>query len=88
MAKPAYRAGRDQAATSENVELLTGQRGDKLDKAVTFRELNALGLATLRPGAGGIYVPGKNPDLFPVGVYDKPHAPVNVQASGAFHTVS
>ncbi|WP_434430327.1 phage tail tip fiber protein [Aeromonas veronii] len=87
MAKPAYRAGRDQAATSENVELLTGQRGDKLDKAVTFRELNALGLATLRPGAGGIYVPGKNPDLFPVGVYDKPHAPVNVQASGAFHTV-
>lgn len=87
MAKPAYRAGRDQAATSENVELLTGQRGDKLDKAVTFRELNALGLATLRPGAGGIYVPGKNPDLFPTGVYDKPHAPVNAQASGAFHTV-
>ncbi|BBU05340.1 MULTISPECIES: phage tail tip fiber protein [Aeromonas] len=87
MAKPAYRAGRDQAATSENVELLTGQRGDKLDKAVTFRELNALGLATLRPGAGGIYVPGKNPDLFPTGVYDKPHAPVNVQASGAFHAV-
>ena len=87
MAKPAYRAGRDQAATSENVELLTGQRGDKLDKAVTFRELSALGLATLRPGAGGVYVPGKNPDLFPTGVYDKPHAPVNVQASGAFHTV-
>ncbi|HEA3088968.1 TPA: DUF1983 domain-containing protein [Aeromonas salmonicida] len=87
MAKPAYRAGRDQAATFENVELLTGQRGDKLDKAVTFRELNALGLATLRPGAGGIYVPGKNPDLFPVGIYDKPHAPVNVLASGAFHTV-
>ncbi|HHP5403279.1 TPA: phage tail tip fiber protein [Aeromonas veronii] len=87
MVKPAYRAGRDQAATSENVELLTGQRGDKLDKAVTFRELSALGLATLRPGAGGIYVPGKNPDLFPTGVYDKPHAPVNVQASGAFHTV-
>lgn len=87
MAKPAYRAGRDQAATSENVELLTGQRGNKLDKAVTFRELNALGLATLRPGTGGIYVPGKNPDLFPTGVYDKPHAPINVQASGAFHTV-
>ncbi|MFM5744383.1 DUF1983 domain-containing protein [Aeromonas veronii] len=87
MTKPAYRAGRDQAATSENVELLTGQRGNKLDKAVTFRELNALGLAALRPGAGGIYVPGKNPDLFPTGVYDKPHAPVNVQASGAFHTV-
>ena len=87
MAKAAYRAGRDQAATAENVELLTGQRGNKLDKAVTLRELTALGLATLRPGAGGSFTPGKNPDLFPTGTYDKPHAPVNVQANGAFHTV-
>ncbi|MCJ7928947.1 hypothetical protein, partial [Aeromonas sp. LsrichE-8G] len=85
--KPAYRAGRDQAATVENVELLTGQRGDHLDKAVTFRELSALGLSTLRPGAGGVYVPGKNPDLFPVGQMEYPHAPVNVIANGAFHTV-
>ncbi|MFL9594402.1 hypothetical protein ACKC5O_20905, partial [Aeromonas schubertii] len=66
---------------------LTGQRGNKLDKAVTLRELTALGLATLRPGAGGSFTPGKNPDLFPTGTYDKPHAPVNVQANGAFHTV-
>ncbi|QHC08895.1 DUF1983 domain-containing protein [Aeromonas veronii] len=87
MTKAAYRAGRDQAATAENVELLTGQRGNKLDKAVTLRELTALGLATLRPGAGGSFTPGKNPDLFPTGTYDKPHAPVNVQANGAFHTV-
>lgn len=85
--KPAYRAGRDQAATAENVELLTGQRGDCLDKAVTFRELEALGLSTLRPGAGGVYVPGKNPDLFPSGQMEFPHAPVNVIANGAFHTV-
>ncbi|MGU5782659.1 phage tail tip fiber protein [Aeromonas caviae] len=85
--KPAYRAGRDQAATVENVELLTGQRGDRLDKAVTFRELTALGLSTLRPGPGGIYVPGKNPDLFPPGQMEFPHAPVNVIANGAFHTV-
>ncbi|QXB98607.1 DUF1983 domain-containing protein [Aeromonas sp. FDAARGOS 1418] len=85
--KPAYRAGRDQAATAENVELLTGQRGDRLDKAVTFRELAALGLSTLRPGAGGVYVPGKNPDLFPPGQMEFPHAPVNVIANGAFHTV-
>ena len=85
--KPAYRAGRDQAATVENVELLTGQRGDRLDKAVTFRELAALGLSTLRPGAGGVHVPGKNPDLFPPGQMEFPHAPVNVIANGAFHTV-
>ncbi|WP_270835499.1 phage tail tip fiber protein [Aeromonas sp. QDB30] len=85
--KPAYRAGRDQAATAENVELLTGQRGDRLDKAVTFRELEALGLSTLHPGAGGVYVPGKNPELFPPGQMEFPHAPVNVIANGAFHTV-
>ena len=85
--KPAYRAGRDQAATAENVELLTGQRGDRLDKAVTFRELTALGLSTLRPAPGGVYVPGKNPDLFPPGQMEFPHAPVNVIANGAFHTV-
>jgi hypothetical protein len=85
--KPAYRAGRDQAATAENVELLTGQRGDRLDKAVTFRELAALGLSTLRSGAGGVYVPGKNPDLFPPGQMEFPHAPVNVIANGAFHPV-
>ncbi|WP_324044729.1 phage tail tip fiber protein [Aeromonas caviae] len=85
--KPAYRAGRDQAATSENVELLTGQRGDRLDKAVTYRELAALGLSTLRQGAGGVFVPGKNPDLFPPGQMEFPHAPVNVIANGAFHTV-
>ena len=84
--KPAYRAGRDQAATAENVELLTGQRGDRLDKAVTFRELAALGLSTLRPGAGGVHVPGKNPDLFPPGQMEFPHAPVNVIANG-FATV-
>ncbi|MDX7785982.1 phage tail tip fiber protein [Aeromonas caviae] len=85
--KPAYRAGRDQAATSENVELLTGQRGDRLDKAVTYRELAALGLSTLRQGAGGVFVPGKNPELFPPGQMAFPHAPVNVIANGAFHTV-
>lgn len=85
--KPAYRAGRDQAATSENVELLTGQRGDRLDKAVTYRELAALGLSTLRQGAGGVFVQGKNPELFPPGQMEFPHAPVNVIANGAFHTV-
>ncbi|WP_148610663.1 phage tail tip fiber protein [Aeromonas sobria] len=85
--KPSYRAGRDQAATAENVELLTGQRGDRLDKAVTFRELAALGLSTLRPGAGGVYVPSKNPDLFLPGQMEFPHAPVNVIANGAFHSV-
>ena len=59
MAKAAYRAGRDQAATAENVELLTGAARQWLDKAIALRELTALGLATLRPGAGGRSLPAR-----------------------------
>lgn len=89
MAKPAWRAGRDAAATAENVELLTGQRGDRLDKAVTFRELSALGLANLRKSGSGVFHPTPNPDLGGSNLegVETPHAPVNVTADGAFHTV-
>lgn len=89
MAKPAWRAGRDAAATAENVELLTGQRGDRLDKAVTFRELSALGLANLRKSGSGVFHPIPNPDLGGNNLegVETPHAPVNVTADGAFHTV-
>ena len=89
MAKPAWRAGRDAAATAENVELLTGQRGDRLDKAVTFRELSALGLANLRKSGSGVFHPIPNPDLGGSNLegVETPHAPVNVTADGAFHTV-
>ncbi|WFO12722.1 hypothetical protein MAY82_17335 [Edwardsiella ictaluri] len=58
-----FRAGRSLDALYENVELMTGQRGDGQDKAITARDLVALGLARplrgqggelhLRPGLGG-----------------------------------
>ena len=54
--KPAFRAGRDTATLSENIELLTGQRGDLLDKAITRRELAAIGLANLRRLNNNSYV--------------------------------
>ncbi|EKN6297775.1 phage tail protein, partial [Yersinia enterocolitica] len=47
-----FRAGRDAAALSENIEVLTGQRGDGRHRAVTYAELADLDLAKLRAGAG------------------------------------
>ncbi|WP_392440407.1 hypothetical protein AABD61_08610 [Edwardsiella piscicida] len=49
----AFRAGRSLDSLYENVELMTGQRGDGQDKAITARELVALGLARPLRGQGG-----------------------------------
>lgn len=86
--KSNFRAGRNQDALSENVELLTGQRGDGLDRAITLRELNNLGLAGLSR-IGGIYTskPGITTGTSQVGVVDFPSKPLNVAASGAFNTI-
>lgn len=86
--KPAFRAGRDTATLSENIELLTGQRGDLLDKAITRRELAAIGLANLRRLNNNSYVV----EIPQVGVgtddsIERPVAPQNVEANGAFHAV-
>lgn len=86
--KSSFRAGRDNAALSENVELLTGQRGDGLDRAITLRELNRLGLATLSR-IGGIYTSknGTVPGSATPGVVDFPGKPLNVLVNGAFNTI-
>lgn len=86
--KSSFRAGRDNAALSENVELLTGQRGDGLDRAITLRELNRLGLATLSR-IGGIYTSknGTVPGSATPGVVDFPGKPANVLVNGAFNTI-
>lgn len=89
--KPAFRAGRDTASLAENMELLTGQRGDQLDRAITRRELAAIGLAGLRKLGGG-YVMEPLPPL-PDGdggedsAVETPSRPRNVEANGAFHSV-
>ena len=91
MSKATFRANADSKAVAENMQILTGQKGDKLDKALTYREAAAIGLLKLRRSGSGAVIP-ENPtpsDRDPVwqGV-EKPHAPVNVAADGAFHTVT
>lgn len=88
--KPGFRGGRDPGALTENVELLTGQRGSGLDRAITLRDLADLGLARLRrfgQGAAGGVKPELNPDLIPGGDAQRPGKPQNLMASGAFHNI-
>ncbi|MGL5266750.1 MAG: phage tail tip fiber protein, partial [Plesiomonas shigelloides] len=91
MSKATFRANADSKAVAENMQILTGQKGDKLDKALTYREAAAIGLLKLRRSGSGAIIPENPtpPERDPVwqGV-EKPHAPVNVTADGAFHTVT
>lgn len=91
MSKATFRASADSKAVAENMQILTGQKGDKLDKALTYREAAAIGILKLRRSGSGAVIPENPtpPEWDPVwqGV-EKPHAPVNVTADGAFHTVT
>lgn len=91
MSKATFRASADSKAVAENMQILTGQKGDKLDKALTYREAAAIGILKLRRSGSGAVIPENPtpPERDPVwqGV-EKPHAPVNVTADGAFHTVT
>lgn len=83
----AFTSGRDLPSVAENVELLTGQRGNQLDKAVTYRDLESLGVATLSR-IGSNYKATANPALSSSpGVVDFPTKPKNVIANGAFNTI-
>lgn len=85
----AYTSGRDLGSVSENVELLTGQRGDRLDKAVTYRELQSLGLATLARVGKSYQARAADSASDPVSsnVIDSPGQPRDVEASGAFNII-
>ncbi|MEG0176038.1 MAG: hypothetical protein RR721_20975, partial [Aeromonas sp.] len=90
MSKNTFRASSTQQGLTENMQILTGQKGDRLDKALTLREAASLGMLNLRRTAGGAVVPelppANNVDPEWSGV-QPPHAPVNVSVSGAFHTI-
>ncbi|MFC5707628.1 phage tail tip fiber protein [Aeromonas eucrenophila] len=90
MSKNTFRASSTQQGLTENMQILTGQKGDRLDKALTLREAASLGMLNLRRTAGGAVVPelppANNIDPEWSGV-QPPHAPVNVSVSGAFHTI-
>lgn len=76
-------------AIYENLEILNGARGKGLDKAVLVRDLVDLGLATVRKGVTGSYVPSKpNPDGgADGGIVEPPEVPRGVMASGGFSTI-
>ncbi|MFM4747206.1 hypothetical protein ACEUDE_05685 [Aeromonas veronii] len=73
------------------MQILTGQKGDRLDKALTLREAAELGMVNLRRNGSGQIVPELPPDK-PTdpewsGV-QQPVAPTGVTADGAFHTIT
>ncbi|MDF2414486.1 hypothetical protein [Aeromonas sp. 1HA1] len=91
MSKSPFRASGTQQGLTENMQILTGQKGDRLDKALTLREAAALGMVNLRRNSSGAVVPELPPDK-PTdpewsGV-QPPVAPTHVTADGAFHTIT
>lgn len=91
MSKPTFRASNTQLGLTENMQILTGQKGDRLDKALTLREAAALGMVNLRRNGSGQIFPELPPDK-PTdpewsGV-QQPVAPTGVTADGAFHTIT
>ncbi|MFQ1834179.1 hypothetical protein ACK36Q_09050 [Aeromonas veronii] len=73
------------------MQILTGQKGDRLDKALTLREAASLGMVSLRRNGSGQIVPelppAKPTDPEWSGV-QQPVAPTGVTADGAFHTIT
>lgn len=86
-----FRASNTQQGLTENMQILTGQKGDRLDKALTLREAAELGIVNLRRNGSGQIVPEIPPensgDPEWSGV-QQPVAPTGVTADGAFHTIT
>ena len=78
-------------SVSENLDVLTGRRGDIIDRAVTFRDLLDTGVLTLVKGlgtgstTGGVSV--TNPNTVPEGPAQLPTRPLNFTASGGFGVI-
>ncbi|HHQ4925358.1 TPA: hypothetical protein ACSP33_003029, partial [Aeromonas veronii] len=62
MSKSSFRASGTPQGLTENMQILTGQKGDQLDKALTLREAALLGLVNLRRSGSGQIVPEIPPD--------------------------
>lgn len=73
----------------ENLDVLTGTRGDPLDRAITARDLISSGIARLPSGMTSFS--GASNGLVPVSdsfeTLDIPPAPTNLQANGAFENI-
>ncbi|SIO96094.1 phage tail tip fiber protein [Vibrio spartinae] len=88
MTKRAFRAGRNEQSVQENIELLTGQRGNGLDRAVTVRDLASVKLASVRLGSGGGYVLSQNPASGTDGdLAAYPTVPTGFEVNGGFSSI-
>jgi len=79
-------------SVSENLDVLTGRRGNIIDRAVTFRDLLDTGILKK---ASGLVTDGGTIDLVPAtdpdpdgGVVDQPTQPTNLTATGGFGRIS
>lgn len=76
-----------QDAITENIEVLTGQRGNKLNKALLWRDLVNLDELRRQALVSSIKQGNSNNTGTPVvigGGVESPHAPVNLQSVGGF----
>ncbi len=88
MTSSPYRAGRNAQSLYENVELLTGQRGDGLDKALTLRDLSQLGMVQLNRRARGHYAAIPHQREKPKQeVVERPSVPRSLSVSGGFGAI-
>jgi hypothetical protein len=84
--KNRYRAGRNTDAAQENIEILTGQRGNGLDRALTLRDLASTDLITVTKTSSGNYVicGSMTSDSSNVAI---PTTPTGFEVSGGFSSI-
>lgn len=81
----------------ENLEILNGARGSGLDRALTVRDLNDLGIISVKRGSGGKVTPvpptnggnggGTGGTTPPTPGVEFPTKPLNVTAAGGFSNI-
>ncbi|MFB1077627.1 phage tail tip fiber protein [Photobacterium damselae] len=88
IARSGFRGDRSAASLQENMELLTGQRGDGLDRALTLRDMVSLGVLGVQRNGNGSVIPKPLPPVTPDGgVVEMPHAPKGFRGMGGFGAI-
>ncbi|MEI8609927.1 phage tail protein, partial [Enterovibrio sp. Hal110] len=83
-----FSGSRSARALQENVEKLTGQRGNGLDRAVTLRDLQTLGLASLTRSSNGAVLPKPVPQTETGdAAVQRPSAPTAFSGVGGFGAI-
>ncbi|SHO54414.1 phage tail tip fiber protein [Vibrio quintilis] len=86
MTKREFRGGRSAQSNEENIEILTGQRGSGLDRAVTYRDLASTGIATLKKSGSGYTIQKQDDGSNSAGV-GYPTTPAGFEVHGGFSSI-